>query len=375
MTAASHKARPWRLSIEPVGSGTLFGGDSLGIFNDARQCLDRLERIPPAAVSPASMIASAPSSTALAASLTSARVGRGDPASTRAPASRQSPGDRGPGRRDDLLLNARNLLERHLEPEVAARDHHAMHLAENGIQVLERRRPLDLRDDGTLRPASAINCFALATSAAVCTKLMATKSTPSARPNRRSASSLSVIHDAGKRTPGALIPLCSPSGPPVTTTVVNWPSAAPVTRSSIFPSSSSSRSPGRADRINSTNVVETRPGPPTSSPGTIRSCSPFTEGDRPTAGERAGSNFRPAEILHDGHSSPGPARDLANRSVHRRVRVVRAVRKVEAKEIDAGQQQRFEHLRAVRCRTDRRNHFGVPHAGLKRTPKGQPALW
>ena len=76
------------------------------------------------------------------------------------------------------------------------------------------------------------------------TKLMATKSTPARTPNARSALSLLVSPEAGSGTPGALIPLCSPSTPPSTTTLrICWRSLDS-TRSSIRPSSSSSVSPG-----------------------------------------------------------------------------------------------------------------------------------
>ena len=57
--------------------------------------------------------------------------------------------------------------------------------------------------------------------------------------------------DAGRATPGALMPLFSPRGPPSTTVVTSSLPSALVTRSSILPSSSSSRSPGFADRTSS----------------------------------------------------------------------------------------------------------------------------
>ena len=70
-------------------------------------------------------------------------------------------------------------------------------------------------------------------------------STPSDSPNFRSSMSFGVIADAGSGTPGALMPLCSPSSPPSTTVVsISLPSV-PSTRSSTRPSASSSRSPGR----------------------------------------------------------------------------------------------------------------------------------
>ena len=67
--------------------------------------------------------------------------------------------------------------------------------------------------------AAAISPRACFRSSAVCTKLTATMSTPSERPNFRSSTSFSVIAEAGSGTPGALIPLCSPISPPSTTVV------------------------------------------------------------------------------------------------------------------------------------------------------------
>ena len=55
------------------------------------------------------------------------------------------PSDR--ARPDDLLLHARHLLERHLETEISARDHHALREPQDGVEVLDRRRTLDLGDD------------------------------------------------------------------------------------------------------------------------------------------------------------------------------------------------------------------------------------
>ena len=102
----------------------------------------------PAAVSPASMMASAPSSTALAASLTSARVGLG---STRIDSNTCVATMAGKPERacapDDLLLHARHLLERHLEAEIAARDHHALRDPQDGVEVVDRGRTLDLGDE------------------------------------------------------------------------------------------------------------------------------------------------------------------------------------------------------------------------------------
>ena len=102
----------------------------------------------PTAVSPDSMIPSTPSSTALAASLTSARVGR-DPvvidSSTCVATMTGMPLPARPVR--DVLLRPRHALERHLEAEIAAGDHHAVTRRENLVEVLQGLRPFELGDE------------------------------------------------------------------------------------------------------------------------------------------------------------------------------------------------------------------------------------
>ena len=81
----------------------------------------------PTLVSPDSMIASAPSRTALAQSLASARVGREfsiiDSSIWVATMTGLAVA---PGDLDGALLDQRHLLERQLDAEVAAGDHHAV---------------------------------------------------------------------------------------------------------------------------------------------------------------------------------------------------------------------------------------------------------
>ena len=103
------------------------------------------------------MIASAPSSTAVAASLTSARVGRGSvriDSSTCVATITGTPRRARP--REDRLLHARHLLDRHLEPEIAARDHHAVGHVEDVVDMLDCLRPLDLGDDRQVGVAGAM---------------------------------------------------------------------------------------------------------------------------------------------------------------------------------------------------------------------------
>ena len=105
---------------------------------------------------------------------------------------------------------------------------------ENLVEVLERLRPLELRDQRHVAGVGVGHQLRApaAGRSAVCTKLSATMSTPSDRPNFRSSTSFGVIADAGSGTPGALMPLCSPISPPSTTVVsISSPSVAS-TRSS-----------------------------------------------------------------------------------------------------------------------------------------------
>ena len=107
----------------------------------------------PAAVSPASMIASTPSSTALAASLTSARVGRGSVVIDSSTCVATMTGMRcRHARARDFLLDARNALERHLEAEIAsAPPSRASHASRISSSCVERLRPLELRDEHRVR--------------------------------------------------------------------------------------------------------------------------------------------------------------------------------------------------------------------------------
>ena len=99
--------------------------NAFGVANDRverRHGARRVRRR--SAVSPDIMIASTASSTALAASLTSARVGRGSVRIESKTWVATMTGRPAPaGAAGDLLLHARHVLERHLEAEIAARHH------------------------------------------------------------------------------------------------------------------------------------------------------------------------------------------------------------------------------------------------------------
>jgi hypothetical protein len=119
----------------------------LGGGDDAGHRRDGLDRVLPTLVSPDSITASAPSSTALATSLASARVGREAPiidssiwvaTMTGLACSRQACTAR--------FCTSGTGLERHLDAEVATGDHETVEGVDDLVEVVDRLRLLDLRE-------------------------------------------------------------------------------------------------------------------------------------------------------------------------------------------------------------------------------------
>ena len=137
-------------------------------------------------------------------------------------------------------------------------------------------------------------------SAAICTKLSATMSTPSARPKRRSSRVLRGEPRGGQRHPGALMPLCSPSCAAVDHRRLDLRAVGrdrPAARRGRR--RAAARRP--AARCAPAARRSWRPGParPTSSPVAIISGSPGCSGiGRPPA-SRPVRIFGPAQVLQD----------------------------------------------------------------------------
>ena len=200
----------------------------------------------PAAVSPASMIASTPSSTALAASLTSARVGLGSvviDSSTCVATMTGMPRRRARRVMSFCAVGTRSSgISRPRSPRATITPSHDARISSSWSSACGRS---SFATSGTAgAPAAAISSRARVRSAAVCTKLSATISTPSDSPACRSATSFGVTADAASGTPGALMPLCSPSAPALHDRRLDLAPSVDSTRSSMKPSASSSRSPG-----------------------------------------------------------------------------------------------------------------------------------
>ena len=183
-------------------------------------------------------------------------------------------------------------------------------------------------------PAAVDDRRAASRSAALCTKLSATRSTPSERPNRRSSASLGVSAEAGSATPGALMPLCCAERRAVDyggvdrgSRRVDRHATRRGRRPAADPDHGARRAPVRA------YVVDTRPGPPSKSPVVDHQRVADGQRDGRAPGQPSGSNLRTTQILEDGHGPSRPLRGLAHACVAGRVRVVRAVREIQPHDV------------------------------------------
>ena len=101
---------------------------------------------------------------------------------------------------------------------------------------------------GTFFRAREMAALARRTSFALRTKLTATKFAPCCNANTRSRWSFGVSAGMRSLTPGKLMPLCSPSSPPLTTVHNTEFDVVESTRNSISPSPSRMRSPRETSR-------------------------------------------------------------------------------------------------------------------------------
>ncbi len=242
VTAASHRARPCSACIRRPVEVTASGGNcSASRMIASSVCTDSTGKAPDA-VSPASMMASTPSSTALAASLTSARVGRGS-----------------------LRMDSSTCVAT-MTGRPMARARRVISFCRRGTRSSGTSRPRSPRATITASasarigsrcsiacgrsslatigvddlPTSSITARAARTSETCCTNDSPIMSTPAASPNRRSSSSFAVSPSDGSATPGAVMPLCSANCVPCTTVVWTATPSVESTCNTMRPSSSSS---------------------------------------------------------------------------------------------------------------------------------------
>ncbi len=278
-------------------------------------------------------MASVPSSTALAASLTSARVGR----------ARAS---------DHMLLHTRDLLQRHLETQIAPRDHQAIGNLQNVIQVVDRRRALDLGDDRGHTPGPAhhglpaphvvgvlyeAECDQIDTQfepeAQIVFILFGDRRRRERNARRIDAFALpqrATVHDQSHELVHSVLDHAQ-----LDPAIIEQKTIANLR-------GSNQGAVGRVHAARTTRLIA-RGDSQRISCFQNQSLAPF---------ERPGSDLRPAEILHDRHVAPQISGSIANRRVGGSVGLVGAVGKVEPEHVRAGRQQLAQHGGRTTCRSD-----------------------
>ena len=255
-------------------------------------------------------MASAPSSTALAASLTSARVGRG---STRIDSStcvaRITGTARAParsGRSASARAAPARAASRARDPR--GRPSRPARRSESPARFSTAAGRSILAMSGTLPPASAITSLALQHVVGRLHEAQRDEIDAEREPEAQIGRVLRGHRRMpGSATPGALMPLCSPSQPPVTTTVVSSSGAVSMTRSSRRPSSMKQAiaRPGRAHQLG-----VGREDPPALGRQIARADAQLlslAQAQRAAARDRSRPDLRAAQILHDRDVPPGTA--------------------------------------------------------------------
>ena len=186
-------------------------------------------------------------------------------------------------------------------------------------------------------------------------------STPSASPNRTSSASFGVRPVAGSATPGALMPLRSPSTLPCTTVVRISSPSLDITRRTMRPSSSSRSCPDRTARASGAYDVDTRPGVPSKSPVAMRSFIAALQRDRGAPGKATRPDLRAAEVLQHGNGAAGPIGSRSQACIGGAVCLVRTVREIEPEHIDAREHQLVEDVIAVAGRSEGGDDLRVAH--------------
>ena len=215
---------------------------------------------------------------------------------------------------------------------------------------------------GTSLPCVAMICLTMLTSAAVRTNESATASTPCVRPNSRSLRSFSVRAGIDKAMPGRLMPLCSPSRPPLMTSQSTSLPRTARTRISIRPSLSRMRAPGVSSRARSANVVQMRVAVPSTFLRSDGDDGASFQHNGLVVLQRSGADFRALQVLQDAEGASFALGGAAQAMDIAGVVFVSAVRKVEARDIHAEAEQVAHGGLGVAGRADGADDFRAARA-------------
>ena len=188
-------------------------------------------------------------------------------------------------------------------------------------------------------------------------------STPFLSANSRSSESFSVSEGMRTGMPGRLMPLCSPSMPPLTISQITSPSSTSWTRSSIRPSESRMREPCSTFSARVLKVVPTSDAVPGTSRGVMVSSSPAFEQHRLMIFQLGGANLGSLQVAEDAERLVFLAADFTNHLDHRQLLLVGAVGKVQPDDIDASADQIPEDGHGVGGRAERGDDLGAALGG------------
>src|SRR6185436_11232666 len=103
---------------------------------------------------------------------------------------------------------------------------------------------------------------------------------------------------------------------------------------------------------------------------------PFPQRDRHPAVQPPGPDLWAAQILHDGGAQTSALAGAANECKDGPVGLVRAVRKVQPEQIDAGDEERVDLLRGVARWTYSRDDLRVTHGPpVRKSPRDRRGPW
>ena len=251
---------------------------------------------------------------------------------------------------------AGHVLVRDLDAEVAARDHHGVGQPDDVVDLLQRRRLLDL---GDIAGAVADERARLDESSGRCTKDSATQSTPSSSPKARSARSFSVSGERSRTVPGRLTPLRLEITPPTDDPRLDVVPAEAVDAHpdpAVVDQELLARRDGREDlgmRQRDRVLVARR-----ARSSTKRTVSPLSSSSRPSR-NGADADLRTLQILQDADRPADLPLQGPDRGMDPGVVVLRAVAEVQPEHVDAGQEQGLQRLRSGAGRSDGGDDLGV----------------
>ena len=267
----------------------------------------------------------------------------------------------GAGAARNGLLRQRHALQRHLQPEIATRNHHHVGAGEDLVEVLQCLRPLDLGDE---RHVTVVLTYDLARSPHVVGTLHEAERH---QVDTERQPELQVVHvlqrdgGGGQRHPRRVDPLV-------------------LAKYAAFDHGGPNRRTVRLDHLQLDGAVRQQQVVA----WMHAACKPFErrrddsgaseflarddvqrvthlQADGPATFEQAGADLRSPQILQDGNLPTGTLSRRTHARERGSMRLVRAVREVEPDDVGAGGDEGVEQIVGIGRRADGRNDLRLAH--------------